>query len=230
MRNIFLLVLVITLFASCSSSHNESKNSVAGTDPVNIEKAEQYVNKAQSLGITPASSADSINGAIVSLDSAIVLNPASTEAFMLKKSYQMWLGDYEGALNTVKTLEVSIPNEPGLKSTEGMLYLLLGNSVPANAAFRSSDSLWNIRLDTASADNDWEQLGMLLGKASNLKLLGKERESNHLYERILKDTLFNKPRYQEIKDTISSVFIRQSREEFFNYLTAGLKGKKAISK
>lgn len=219
-KNLFLLFLIITLFTSCG---NENSNNKSGTiDSLKKENSANYLKKVQKLDIRPTTEKDSIQNAIALLDSAIALDPKSSKAFLLKQSYQTWLGEYENALETIKMLEnIKSPN-PDLKSKKGLLYLLKEDNKSAKIALMQSDSLWNIRLDTISQNNDWRRLGALLGKATNLKLLGKEEQANNIYRRILKDSNFDKTKYKGIKNTIDSLFLNQTKEEFYNYLVRGL--------
>lgn len=225
MRNLSLLVLTIILFTSCG---NENSNNKGGaTDSIKKESAPKYVKRVQNLEIIPTTEKDSIQNAINLLDSAIVVNSKDSKALLLKQSYQTWLGEYENALKTIKILETLKPYDPELKSKEGLLYLLKGNNKSAKIALMQSDSLWNIRLDTISQNSDWGLLGILMGKAANLKLLGKEKQANNVYRRILKDSIFDKTEYKGMKKIIDSLFLNQTKEEFYNYLVRGLKNNES---
>ncbi len=214
-----LTVIFITLLcAACLNQPGKRGQSTTGTKE---KKAVKYYQKALAHD-RPAATPDSLPYAISLLDSAISLDADYSKAYLLKQAYQIRLGKYKEALKTLDTLQHLQTDDPQLKGLEGFVYLLLGDTGQATAALEKSDSLWNLRLDTISSANDQGLLGTLLGKAANLKLLGKEQKANSIYTQILEDSSFNKEQYKEMKKTIDTLFLKQSTEEFYQYLVHGL--------
>lgn len=221
-----IVISMPLLLAACI--HNPGKKDNQPITGAKEKKAVAYYTKALTFS-RPAAAPDSLRYAVSLLDSATSLDAAYAKAYLLKQTYQIRLGKYADALKTLDTLQHLKPHNAQLKSMEGLLHRLRGDTEQARAAWRKSDSLWTAQLDTVSSGNDWGRIGMLLGKAANLKLLGKEQKANRIYRHILKDTSFEKEQYKGMKKTIDTLFLQQSQEEFYQYLIQWLNEKTSAS-
>ncbi len=209
------------LLASCggSTDKNKPENDVSS----HAEEATHFYEEAIQLHAEFTTERDTVLKAIALLDSAILLAPDSTGPYFLKHAYHLRLGEYEQALNTLKIIESTKPDNVDLKSSIAVCYLLNNKEDSAQLKLLEADKLWSMVLDTITPGNTTDLLHIAMNKGAVHILLGNKPEAEITFNKIRSNPAFQEEQYEGMMNDIDSLFLNQTQESFYNYLISQIK-------
>ena len=152
--------------------------------------------------------------ALTLIDEALKIDSNYLAALKNKFAFQLHLEQIDKAIETAKQMKRIKPDVPDYSQTVGMLYEKIGDSISAEKYFTEASTQFDNILKTTSSESK-NYTFLLINKAINLVLLGKQQEGNDILKQ-----LYEKEKDETYKEYIAQ-FMGKSRKEIIDFVFNG---------